>query len=117
MFKIKSFPGILFYSLIPQFDMQHDHETSLSSPIKIFLLTVPRRCFFCGSFLLFMICVCHAFLSFHFSLVVTCWERADLLACLYEVLLCFVTFLCGVLGQVWYLNVFIPDLCLLTLKN
>ena len=30
--------------------------------------------------LLFMLCVCHAFLSFHCSLVVTCWERADLLA-------------------------------------
>ena len=27
---------------------------------------------------------------------------------------CFVTFPCGVLGRVWYLIVFIPDLCLLT---
>ena len=26
--------------------------------------------------------------------------------------LCFVTFPCGVLGQVWYLIVSIPDLCL-----
>ena len=26
----------------------------------------------------------------------------------------FVTFSCGVLGQVWYLNVSIPDICLLT---
>ena len=47
------------------------------------LLTVPRWCFFCGSFLLFMLCVCHSFLSFHCSLEVTCWERADLLTCLY----------------------------------
>ena len=31
-----------------------------------------------------------------------------------DVLLCFVTFPCGVLGQVWYLIVPIPDLCLLT---
>ena len=32
---------------------------------------------------LFVFCVCHVFLSFHCSLVVTCWERADLLARLY----------------------------------
>ena len=51
---------------------------SLSS--KIFLLTVPRRYFFCGSFVLFMSCVCHAFTSVYCCLVVTCWERADLLA-------------------------------------
>ena len=50
---------------------------------NIFLLTIPRRCFFCGSFLLLMFCVCHAYLSFHCSLVVTCWERADLLTGLY----------------------------------
>ena len=28
---------------------------------KIFLLTVPRRCFFCGSFMLFLSCFCYAF--------------------------------------------------------
>ena len=32
----------------------------------------------------------------------------------YYILLCFVTFPCGILGQVWYLIVSIPDLCLLT---
>ena len=31
-----------------------------------------------------------------------------------DVLLCFVTFPCGVLGHVWYLIVSISDLCLLT---
>ena len=31
-----------------------------------------------------------------------------------DVFLCFGTFLCEVLGQVWYLIVSIPDLCLLT---
>ena len=40
-------------------------------------------------------------------LVVTCWERADLLA-----LVCH--FSIGILGQVWYLIVLIPDLCTLT---
>ena len=62
--------------------------------------------------------VCHAFLSVHCSLVVTCWERADLLALLYVMFSCvFVTFPCGVLGRVWYLIVSIPDLCLLTYFN
>ena len=31
---------------------------------KIFLLTVPRLCIFCGSFLIFMSCVSHTFLPF-----------------------------------------------------
>ena len=52
---------------------------------KIFLLTVPRRYFFCGSFVLFMSCVCHAFTSVHCCLVITCWERADLLALVCDV--------------------------------
>ena len=70
--------------------MQHDHVqkklncnllTSKPSS-KIILLTVPRRCFFCGSFLLIMlhVGVCYAVVYVPCSLVVTCWERADLLA-------------------------------------
>ena len=56
----------------------------------------------------------HAVLSVHFSLVVTCWERANLMTLLYVMFSCvFVTFPCGDLGQVWYLNVSISDLCLL----
>ena len=62
--------------------------------------------------------VCHAFLSVHCSLVVTCWERANFLALLYVKFACvFVTFPFGVLGLVWYLIVSIPDLCLLTFCN
>ena len=49
------------------------------------------------------------------SLVITCWKRADLLALLYVMFSCgFVTFPYGVLCQVWYLIVSIPDLCLLS---
>ena len=60
--------------------------------------------------------VCYAFLSVHCSLVVTCREKASLLALLDVMFSCvFITFPCGVLGQVWYLIVSIPDLCLLTL--
>ena len=74
----------------------------LSSPVRIFLLTLPRRCFFCRSFLLFMSRVCHAFLSVHCSLVVTCSDMANLLAVLCVMFYCVVvTFPCGVLGQVW----------------
>ena len=55
----------------------------------------------------FMSCVCHAFASVHCCPMVTCLERADLLA-----LVCvFVTFPCGTLGQVWYLIESIHDLC------
>ena len=54
----------------------------LSPPVKVFLLTVPRRWFFCGSFLLVVlhVGVCFAVMSVSCSLVVTCWERADLFA-------------------------------------
>ena len=79
---------------------------------KISLLTVPRRYFFCGSFVLFMSCVYHAFTSVHCCLVVTCWERADLLFVEFNCI--FVPFPGGILGQVWYLIVSIPDLCRLS---
>ena len=83
--------------------------------VKLPLLTVPSRCFFCESFLLLMFRVCHAFLSLHCSLVVTCWERANLLALLYVLFSCvFVTFPGSVLSHVWYNIVSIPDLCLLS---
>ena len=82
----------------------------LSPPVKVFLLTIPRQCFFCGSFLLFMFHVYQVFLNFHCSHVVTCWERTDLLALSYVMFYCvFVTFP-YVLGQVLCLIVLIPDL-------
>ena len=52
-------------------------ETGLSPPVNI-LLTVPRRYFFCGSFvffcLVFAMPLCR---SVYMCLVVTCLERAD----------------------------------------
>ena len=59
----------------------------------------------------FMSCVSHDFASVHCCLVVTCWERAGLLALVGDVYCIFVTFPCGILGQVWYLIVSFPDLC------
>ena len=64
--------------------------------------------------MLFMSCVCHAFASVHCCLVVTCWERVDLLALVCEVYCVFGTFQCGILAQVWYLIVLFPDLCCLS---
>ena len=47
----------------------------------IFVLTVPRWFFFCGSFMLFLSCfVIVSCTSFCWCLVTNCWERADLLA-------------------------------------
>ena len=64
--------------------------------------------FFCLSFAM-PLCA-----SVYMCLVVTCWERADLLAlaCGFELGVCH--FPIGILGPVWYLIVWIPDLCTLT---
>ena len=67
--------------------------------------------------MLFISCVCHAFASVHCCLVVTCWEGTGLLALVCDVKLCFVTFQCGIPGQVRYLIVSIPDLCRLSYFN
>ena len=65
-----------------------------------------------------MSCVCHAFASVHCCLVVTLRERADLLAPVCDVCCDSVTFTFGILGQVWYLIVLIPDpCCVLTIKQ
>ena len=54
--------------------------------------------------------------SVYMCLVVTCWERVDLLdlALVYGVKLLVCHFPIGILGQVWYLIVSISDLCTLT---
>ena len=59
----------------------------------------------------FVSCVSHAFVFFHCCLVVICWEGADLLAFVGDVHSIFVTFPCGILGQVLYLIVSFPELC------
>ena len=65
--------------------------------------------------IIFVVCVsCHTVLFVPCSLVVTFQERADLLALLYVIF----SDPYGVMGQVWYLIVWIADLCLfLTLYN
>ena len=48
----------------------------------------------------FVSCVSDAFASVHCCFVVTCWERADLLALVGFFIVFFVTFPCRILGQV-----------------
>ena len=68
-------------------------------------------------FFMFHVCLKNAVLAVPCSFVVTYWERADLLALLCVMFTCvFVTFPYGVLGQVWYLIVSSPDLCLVYLQ-
>ena len=62
----------------------------------------------------FVSCVYHAFASVHCCLAVTCREKADPLAIVGDIYCIFVTFPCGILDQVWYLIVSIPDLCRLS---
>ena len=58
--------------------------------------------------------LCFVFVLFS-CLFIALWERAGLLALLFALFYCvFVTFPCGVLGQVWCLIVSITDLCLLS---
>ena len=54
-------------------------------------------------------CVC--------SLLPCGWERADLLTLIGDAYCIFVTFPCDILGQVWYLIISFPDLCLLSYSH
>ena len=51
--------------------------------------------------------------SVYLCLVVTCWEKADLLALVFGVYLRVCHFPIGILGQMLFLIVSIPDLCAL----
>ena len=80
--------------------------------VKYFLLAVTRRYFFCGSFVLFLSCVFYAFTRLLIDALrsprlkgLTSWLSFVMSNCV------FVTFPCGILGQMWYLIVLIADLC------
>ena len=85
-----------------------------SKPSSNFLTGRSRAVFILWIFYVICFCLFHAVMSISCSLVVTCWERADLLTFLYVMSSCvFATFSFVVLVQVWYLIVSIPDICLL----
>ena len=52
--------------------------------------------------MIFVSCISNPFASVHCCLVVTCWERADLLALVVDVYCNFVTFPCGILDCIVY---------------
>ena len=63
-------------------------------------------------FLLLVVHFCHAVVPVHCSLVINCWEMTDLLVLLFVMVSsAFVILSYGVLGQVWYLMVSIPNRC------
>ena len=62
----------------------------------------------------FVSCVSYAFAPVHCCLMVSFWDQTDLLALVGDVYCIFVTFPCGILGQVWYLITSFPDLCRLS---
>ena len=81
----------------------------------LFLLTVPRRCFFLWNVFVINVSCLSCFLVCSFQ---PCGhllgKGLTLSSVVCDVVLCFVTFTCVVLGQGWNLIVSIPDLCLLT---
>ena len=86
-------------------------ETRLSPPVEYFLLTVPRRCFFCGSFMLFLSC----FLCFYARLFIDAlWSPAGRGRTFSGVWFWICHFPTGILAQVWCLSLSIPDLCSLS---
>ena len=79
---------------------------------KIFLLTVPRRCFLCGSFMLFLFCFCYVFMRI--CLLMPCghllgndWPLGFRMWCLIVKL----SLSHWYPRRVWCFNVSIPDLC------
>ena len=85
-------------------------ETGLSPPVKYFCWPFQGG----ASFVDHLCYLCLVFESVHCCLVVTWRERADLLALACDVYCDCVNFPFGILGQVWYLIVLIPDACCLS---
>ena len=90
-------------------------ETCLNPPVKYFHWPFQGG-IFCGSFVIFMSCVCHAFAYVHCCLVVTWRERADLLALVRDVMKKIHPKMKALEWpqhlfhyKVWYLIVLIPD--------
>ena len=85
----------------------------MNSPFKMYcaIVLTKKAVLLLRIICLFVSCVSLVFASVHCCLVVTCWERADLLAIVGDIYFIFVTFPCGTLGQMWYLIVSFSDLC------
>ena len=87
----------------------------LSLPVKYFTDRSKAALLLWIFYVFSLSCVCMLlWASVYMCLVVTCWERTDLLALVCGVQLWVCHFPIGILGQVWYLIVSILDLCTLT---
>ena len=66
------------------------HQNLLLNILWFYLLTFLRQCFFSGSFLLFIfhVCLYYTVLSVPCCLVITCWQRDELLPLLYVTFPC-----------------------------
>ena len=96
---------------VNQTSMCFDPHQNMFKPFSVSLMAAPNRHFFCGSYLLFMfhVCLCCSLQPCDHLL----GKGRPLGSLVYCVFLCFlVTFPYGVQGQVWYLIVLFPDLCL-----
>ena len=112
LWPLSSPPGFTCWiSFAPVFSWGWRCETGLSPPVKYFNDSC-KKVLLLWIICVFVFCVSHAFASVHCCLVVTCWERAGLLALVGDIYCIFVTFPCGILGQVWYLIVLFTELCL-----
>ena len=70
-----------------------NHSTAdLIVLFSIIRLHSSKAVFLCGPFFVNCVCLCHTYMSVSCSLLVSCWERADLLALLYVMLLVFCNF-------------------------
>ena len=92
--------------------MEFGAVKGLSHAVKYFHRPFQGGTSFVDHFLLFLSCVCYAFARLFIDALwspagkgLTSWLSFVMSKCV------FVTFLCGILGQVWYLIVSIPDLC------
>ena len=102
---IASFPLSVYLSVLPSVHYAISSLTVGRNSTKfvcdrskavllLWILTIPRRYFFCGSFM-FLFCLVFAMslcASVYMCFLVTCWERADLLAIVCGVYCEFVTF-------------------------
>ena len=90
------------------------HKASLSPQVEIYFTDRSKMVLLLWILFVIYGSCCHAFLSVHCRLVVTCWERINLLVLFFVMFSCvFVTFPCGVLVQLWFLVVSISDNCLI----
>ena len=54
----------------------HMYASGLCTPVKYFLLTIPRWYFFCGLFMLFLSCVCYIVCFRAHLFIVALWSPA-----------------------------------------